>query len=147
MRVVRVLPDVAAIDKEFDYLVPEWVAVGVGDVVRIQLHGRRVGGWVVAVDVQPPPDVQLKPLAKVSGRGPAPELLDLAEWAAWRWAGRRATFLRTATPPGVVRSVVFTSRVTPQTPDGLGAAEIRALGLDRAVLRCSWSLLCRSVDQ
>ena len=50
-RVVRVLPDVAAIDKEFDYLVPDGVEVHVGDVVRIDLHGRRVGGWIVAVDV------------------------------------------------------------------------------------------------
>ena len=132
---VRVLPDVAAIDKEFDYVVPAGVAVGVGDVVRIQLHGRRVGGWITAVDVEPPPGVKLKPLARVSGRGPAPELLDLAAWAAWRWAGRRATFLRTAAPPGVVRSVVAPPRRTPQTPDDLGSAETKALGLDRAVLR------------
>ncbi|MEO6628159.1 MAG: hypothetical protein ABIP03_06265, partial [Aquihabitans sp.] len=134
-RVVRVLPDVAAIDKEFDYLVPDGVVVGVGDVVRIQLHGRRVGGWVTAVDVVPPPGVQLKPLAKVSGRGPAPELLDLATWAAWRWAGRRATFLRTAAPPGVVRSLVSPARRTPEAPGDLGAAEREALGPDRAVLR------------
>ena len=51
-RVVRVLPDVAAIDKEFDYLVPDGVEAQVGDVVRIELHGRRVGGWIVAVDVE-----------------------------------------------------------------------------------------------
>src|SRR4051794_14359045 len=95
-RVVRVLPDVAAIDKEFDYLVPQGVDVRVGDVVRVQLHGRRVGAWVVAVDVEPVPGIALKPLAKVSGRGPAPELIELAAWAADRWIGRRASFLRTA---------------------------------------------------
>ena len=87
-RVARVLPDVAAIDKEFDYLVPAGVEVHVGDVVRIALHGRRVGAWVVALDVDPVPGVTLKPLAKVSGRGPGPELLELATWAARRW-GRR----------------------------------------------------------
>ena len=65
-RVVRVLPDVPAIDKEFDYLVPPGTEVAVGDVVRVQLHGRRVGAWIVAVDVEPEPGVQLKPLAKVS---------------------------------------------------------------------------------
>lgn len=102
-RVVRVLPDVAAIDKEFDYLVPDGVEVHVGDVVRIALHGRRVGAWIVAVDVEPVPGVALKALAKVSGRGPGPELIDLASWAAERWVGRRASFLRTAAPPGVVR--------------------------------------------
>ena len=61
-RVVRVLPDVAAIDRVFDYEVPEaWETDGradrvvIGSVVRIDLHGRRVGGWVVDVDVEPPP--------------------------------------------------------------------------------------------
>ena len=77
-RIVRVLPDVPAIDKEFDYLVPDGWQVGVGDVVRIALHGRRVGAWVVALDPEPAPGVDLRPLARVSGRGPAPELLGLA---------------------------------------------------------------------
>jgi primosomal protein N' (replication factor Y) len=102
--VVRVLPDVPAIDKTFDYLVPDAVRdqVRVGDVVRIALHGRRVGGWIVAVDVEPPPDVVLRPLAKRSGLGPPADLIDLAGWAAWRWAGRPASFLRTASPERVV---------------------------------------------
>lgn len=102
--VVRVLPDVPAIDKTFDYLVPDAVRdqVRVGDVVRIELHGRRVGGWIVAVDVEPPAGVLLRPLAKRSGRGPSPDLMELADWAAWRWAGRRASFLRTASPQRVV---------------------------------------------
>ena len=53
-RVVRVLPDVAAIDRTFDYLVPAaWEEDGraelvrVGSQVRVVLAGRRVGGWVV----------------------------------------------------------------------------------------------------
>ena len=74
----------------------------VGDRVRVVLHGRRVGGWVVAADVDPPPGVALRPLAKWSGRGPTPELIELAEWAAWRWAGRPASLLRTASPDRVV---------------------------------------------
>jgi primosomal protein N' (replication factor Y) (superfamily II helicase) len=103
IRVVRVLPDVAAIDREFDYSVPDRIEhVDVGDIVRIQLHGRRVGGWVVATDVEPPEGVRLLPLAKRSGIGPTAEVIDLAGWAAWRWAGRRATLLTTASPPGVV---------------------------------------------
>jgi len=104
--VVRVLPDIVGIDKEFDYFVPEPMGeVAVGDTVRVDLHGRRVGGWVRAVDVEPIDRARLKPLAKVSGRGPSAALLDLADWAAWRWAGRRAQLLRTASPPGVVRSI------------------------------------------
>lgn len=101
-RVVRILPDVPAIDREFDYLVPDGTDVAVGDVVRIALHGRRVGGWVVADDVEATPGVTLQPIAKRSGIGPGPELIELAGWAAWRWAGRRASLLRTAAPPTVV---------------------------------------------
>jgi primosomal protein N' (replication factor Y) len=47
-------------------------------------------------------DRPLRPLAKVTGHGPSPELVDLAGWAAWRWAGRRSAFLRTASPPRAV---------------------------------------------
>ncbi|NLD77730.1 MAG: hypothetical protein GX643_13790 [Acidimicrobiales bacterium] len=137
--VVRVLPDVAAIDKEFDYLVPPGVDVAVGDVVRIELHGRRVGGWVVAVDVVAEPGLKLKPLAKVSGRGPSADLIDLAGWAAWRWAGRRASLLRTAAPPGVVRSVGEARRPSVSTTPSPESARPewvdRALAPARAVLR------------
>ena len=103
--VVRVRPDAPAIDKTFDYLVPEPLRgqVAVGDVVRIELHGRRVGGWIVEVDVDPPAGVVLRPLAKRSGLGPPASLIDLASWAAWRWAGRPASFLKTASPERVVR--------------------------------------------
>jgi primosomal protein N' (replication factor Y) len=135
-RVVRVLPDVPAIDKEFDYLVPAGVAVEIGDVVRIELHGRRVGAWVLEVDVEPAPGVALRPLAKVSGRGPGPELLDLAAWAARRWAGRRASFLRTAAPPGVVRSVPVRAAGAATEPAPVPSGPLaRALAQPRAVLR------------
>jgi primosomal protein N' (replication factor Y) (superfamily II helicase) len=103
-RIVRVLPDEPAIDKTFDYLVLDGLGdqVRVGDRVRVVLHGRRVGGWIVAVDVDPPEGVALRALAKWSGRGPTQELVELAEWAAWRWAGRQASLLRTASPERVV---------------------------------------------
>ena len=41
----------AGIDKPFDYLVPSDLdgRVQVGTSVRVPLHGRRVGGWVVSV--------------------------------------------------------------------------------------------------
>ncbi len=35
--------------------------------------------------------------------GPEPELVDLASWAAWRWAGRRRSLLVTASPETAVR--------------------------------------------
>jgi primosomal protein N' (replication factor Y) len=134
--VVRVLPDVPAIDKTFDYLVPDAVRdqVRVGDVVRVQLHGRRVGGWVVEVGVPPEPGLDLQPLAKRSGLGPTGDLLELAGWAAWRWAGRRASFLRTAAPPRVVAALPPT-RPRPAALGGQRPEVQAALGAPRSVLR------------
>lgn len=132
------LPDVGAIDKVFDYLVPEGVFVRLGDVVRVDLHGRRVGGWIVAIDVAPPEGVALLPLAKVSGHGPAADLLALSTWAAWRWAGPRASFLRTATPPAVVRRLPAPAPPPARSATHAplpGTAEYRALAEPRAVLR------------
>jgi primosomal protein N' (replication factor Y) len=133
--VVRVLPDVPAIDKTFDYLVPDALRgqVRVGDVVRVELHGRRVGGWIVEVGVTPEPGMALRPLAKRSGRGPTPELLELASWAAWRWAGRPASFLRTASPPRVVEVLPRPTAPTAATRSHALASE--GLALPCAVLR------------
>jgi primosomal protein N' (replication factor Y) (superfamily II helicase) len=94
--VVRVLPDVAGIDKEFDYVAPADAGLTAGTEVRVDLSGRRVGGWVVGVAVEPAAGLALREVAKVRGAGPERELIELAEWAAWRWAGRRRGFLKTA---------------------------------------------------
>jgi primosomal protein N' (replication factor Y) len=127
-RVVRVLPDVPAIDKTFDYLVPEPFGdqVRVGTVVRIELHGRRVRGWVVADRVEPPAGVTLRPIAKVTGWGPQPDLLELADWAAWRWAGRPASLLRTATADQAVPALP-TAAARPPSLDPPVGPETRAL--------------------
>jgi primosomal protein N' (replication factor Y) len=105
--IARVLPDVGAIDRVFDYIVPPEMArdVRVGTMVRVSLHGRRVGGWVVALAERPETDRALQPIAKVRGLGPPPALVDLSTWAAWRWAGPRATFLGTASPSTAVRGL------------------------------------------
>ena len=49
-RICRVAPDVTAVERVFDYLVPDTLAslIRVGTIVRVPLHGRRVRGWVVA---------------------------------------------------------------------------------------------------
>ncbi|MCE2531343.1 MAG: hypothetical protein J4F44_02505 [Acidimicrobiia bacterium] len=153
------LTDVVALEREFDYAVPEaWQRDGraarlrVGSMVRVTLHNRRVGGWVTECDPGPedrsgpeglpsrsrPPGpapggpggpgvvaalplgvgsaagatepaagrtLELQPLAKLVGVGPPPEVLELAGWAARRWAGRRATFFGTASPPRVVEAL------------------------------------------
>ena len=105
--VARVLPDVAGLDKTFDYAVPASLGpdVRVGTIVRVELHGRRVGGWIVELVDAPAAAVdatRLKPIAKVTGWGPLPDVVDLSAWAAWRWAGRRSAFLGTASPPVAV---------------------------------------------
>lgn len=110
VRVVRVIPDIPALDKAFDYQVPassgdlgRFEGIQVGTMVRIVFHGRRVGGWVVADGVEPPSGVTLKSLSKVTGMGPSAELIDLSQWAAWRWAGRSVHFLRASSPPRAVK--------------------------------------------
>lgn len=107
--IARVLPDLPAVDRPFDYLVPDDVRdqVRVGTIVRIDLHGRRVRGWVVEVvgdDESEVPAERLKAIAKVSSDGPPPEVVSLAEWAAWRWAGRWVHLLRAASPPANVHT-------------------------------------------
>ncbi|MGA2835925.1 MAG: hypothetical protein ABSF84_04950 [Acidimicrobiales bacterium] len=106
-RVVRVVPDVPAIHRRFDYSVPPTLAdaVTVGSRVRIPLHGRRVAAWVVEDDVVPDPDLHTLDIAASSGHGPPASVVSLAEWAAWRWAGPVSSFLGTSSPPRVVRSL------------------------------------------
>ncbi len=122
--VASVWPDVDAIGRPFHYLVPAEMAgeVRVGTIVRVGLHGRRVRGWVVALDEDPPPGVELRPLAKVTGWGPPPELVALARWAAWRWAGPVAALLATASPQVAVRDLPPPPRREGPRPD-LGAQE------------------------
>lgn len=103
-RVARILPDVSGIDTEFDYEIPETMVprIRVGTIVRVVLNGRHIRAWVIDDKAEPPPNVALKPLQKVTGAGPSPELLSLAEWASWRWMGKRSFFYQTASPPKVV---------------------------------------------
>jgi primosomal protein N' (replication factor Y) len=109
--------------------------VRVGSLVRVPLHGRRVGGWIAALGVEPPEGVTLRPIAKITGWGPAPELLELASWAAWRWAGRTPHFLRTASPPGAVQGLppAPVAGPVPTVPGDRLIGE--AFGRARAVLR------------
>lgn len=136
---MRVLPDEPAIDKLFDYLVPDAMgaAVRVGAMVRIALHGRRVGGWVIEDDVEPSVgDDKLRPLAKVRGFGPPASIVGLTEWAAWRWAGRRAVLLRAASPKGAVVKL-------PSPARNLAGASQAAANADDEVARLASAALGR----
>jgi primosomal protein N' (replication factor Y) (superfamily II helicase) len=116
--------DVPALSKLFDYAVPDkWTDdVVVGTRVRVALHGRRVGGWVVEDDVTPPEDVEPLELSGWSGWGPPPPVVDLAEWAAWRWAGPISFFLGVASPPRPVRRLPAGVGVGVGVGAGVGAS-------------------------
>ena len=114
---MEVLCDVAGISRTFTYRAPaSWSAPGggsegpptgllVGTRVRVDLAGRRVGGWVLGEDSAPPAGVPLAPVRAVVGPGPPAAVVDLARWAAWRWAGPLAGFLGTASPRRSVREL------------------------------------------
>lgn len=139
MTIARVLPNVTGLDRHFDYLVPDHLVgqVTVGSVVRVPLHGRRIGGWVIGLD--PPEDpggsaLALKEISKVTGHGPSPEIIELAEWAAARWVGKRRSFLVAASPhAAVVR--IGSSRRTGAAPGPASPASTRLLGSGGGVLR------------
>ncbi len=120
-RVVRILPEVSGLNKTFDYTVPApWAGtVAPGDIVRVDLHNRRVAGWVVDVDVEPPAGVELRSISKWSSVGPPQEIIDLARWAAHRWHGRLATLLKTASPERMVESVPDGRSGPQQLPDSV----------------------------
>ncbi len=96
----------------------------VGTEVRIALGPRRVAGWVVEDDVEPVPGVTLRPISAVRGWGPPPAVLELAAWAAWRWAGPVPTFLGTASSSLAVRALPDSGsgRRLPAAPGSASAA-------------------------
>jgi len=118
--VARVVPDVTGLDKQFDYLVPPAMRdrVAIGSLVRVPLHGRRVGGWVVALGEGDPdvPREKLVELAKWSSVGPDAALVELARWAAPRWGtDRLRPFMVAASPPAMVAGVGRARRSEPRS--------------------------------
>jgi primosomal protein N' (replication factor Y) len=100
--VCRVVPDVVAVSRAFDYSVPEELGADlrVGSIVRVALHGRRVRGWVVADGVEPEVDAAtLRPILALSSEGPPEPVVTLSAWAAHRYCGSRVALLRSASPP------------------------------------------------
>ncbi|MEM8619577.1 MAG: hypothetical protein AAGF73_07635 [Actinomycetota bacterium] len=136
MHVARVLPDLTGLDKTFNYLVPDEIdeRVAVGTIVRIDLHGRRVGGWVLERHSDPGPR-SLKSIAKVTGVGPDQATIELAEWATTRWAaGRVRPFLVAASPPRAVINVPAVRR-TGSAPGPASPATTDLLASGGGVLR------------
>ena len=105
---LRVLPYILGFDKALDYSLPESLAVSAGSIkrgsiVEVPVRGRSVRGWVLEIDPEPEPGIKPLPVQKLVGIGPSEEVLDLADWACWRWLGRRARFYNLASPPRQVR--------------------------------------------
>lgn len=146
--VVRVLPDVSGLEKEFDYLpVGGGVAPPVGSLVRVELQRRTVAGWVTAVGVEPPPGVALQPLVKVTSAGPSPELVELARWAAHRWSGRLAPVLRAASPPRQVALIPVIPTPTVATgPDRGGPHSGGRARAEAAAPGAGVTLVCLAPD-
>jgi primosomal protein N' (replication factor Y) (superfamily II helicase) len=102
-----VVPEVSGIDKVFDYLVPESLVprVGRGTRVRIDLNGRRVGGWIVEIgSADERTDVQvdisrLVPIVSVSGDGVEPDVVSLTQWMSQQWFGSWRATLSSASAP------------------------------------------------
>jgi primosomal protein N' (replication factor Y) len=117
--VATVVTDVAGMDKEFDYLVPASMPLEVGAMVRVPLGGRRVGGWVVRLAPRGGGDGagrELRAVARRRGFGPTADLVELSSWAAWRWAGRRESFLGAASPRNAVAALPEPSPRPPAPP-------------------------------
>ncbi|MGA7835765.1 MAG: hypothetical protein WCA31_11220, partial [Acidimicrobiales bacterium] len=109
-RAVRVITEVAAVDRPFDYLLDDAAPdVGLGDRVRVDFHHRSVRAWIVD---EVAPTAELKTVKKWLGFGPPPSELALLKWASERWYGTWSRFLLAASSTRIVSSLPAAPRAT-----------------------------------
>jgi primosomal protein N' len=102
-RAVRIITEVAAVDRPFDYLLSDVTShVGVGDRVRVDFNHRSVRGWVIDGAT---PSGELKTVKKWLGYGPPSSMLELLRWASDRWYSTWSRFLLAASPRRVVTTL------------------------------------------
>lgn len=119
-RAVRVVTEVAAVDRPFDYVLDESTKnAGLGDRVRVDFNHRSVRGWVVG-DVEPSDG--LKTVKKWLGFGPPPSMLELLRWASERWYGTWSRFLHAASPTTLVTNLPTTPAAGPLSQTVLASA-------------------------
>lgn len=103
--VARVLVDVslAHLDRPFDYAVPAAMGPGAapGTRVKVRFAGQDVDGFIVERRETSDHRGRLQPLRRVVSPEPvlAPEIAELSERIARRYAGARGDVLRLAVPP------------------------------------------------
>lgn len=131
LRAVRVITEVAAVDRPFDYALTEATAhCAIGDRVRVDFNHRSVRGWVIG-EVEP--ERELKPLTKWLGYGPPASLLGLLEWASVRWYSPLSRLLISTSPKRLV-----TTLPSPPPAKGLAAAvQLAALSMAPGVIQCA----------
>ncbi|MCU1363371.1 MAG: hypothetical protein JWM55_1199 [Acidimicrobiaceae bacterium] len=102
-RAVRIITDVAAVDRPFDYALDDSSArSAVGDRVRVDFNHRSVRGWVIdEADFS----TELKTVKKWLGFGPPASMLDLLKWASERWYGSWSRFLLSASASRLVHDL------------------------------------------
>jgi len=99
-RAVRIVTEVAAVDRPFDYLVTERTdRVAVGDRVRVDFTAARFAAGSPAKRRSPPTS---KPLTKWLGYGPPASLLELLTWASERWYSPLSRFLVSSSPKRLI---------------------------------------------
>ncbi len=101
---LEVVLDVPSLRKVLHYSY-EGSPVPIGTEVRATLRSKSLRGWVVGVDDEPPEGVAVKEVRAIRSVGPPEPVVELARWAAWRWAGTWAGFLRSASSPVIVREI------------------------------------------
>jgi primosomal protein N' (replication factor Y) len=92
---------------------------------------------VVDTDAVVPPHLgqrEIEEVLAVSSAGPPPDVVELCRWAAWRWAGPLATFLRAASAPNLITSLVAPEPETAVYPGApLVGAEVEVVAPRGAV--------------
>lgn len=126
--IARVLPmlGLAHLDREFDYRVPEALdeQAQPGVRVRVRFSGRLVDGFLVDRRAESDHPGRLGPLTKVVSPEQVltPEIAELTEAVAKRWAGTRSDVLRLAIPPRHAR-VEAETPADPVAPTPIDIAE------------------------
>ncbi|MEO9181741.1 MAG: hypothetical protein ABI298_08850 [Acidimicrobiales bacterium] len=116
-RAVRIVTEVSAVDRPFDYLVTDATShVAVGDRVRVDFNHRSVRGWVIDESIVTD---ELKPLTKWLGYGPPRSLLALLEWASERWYSPLSRFLISTTPKRLITALPSAPSAAPLEPSVL----------------------------